>query len=266
MCDHGRDVTLLDGAAVAERLPGHDADDVAVGALARDAACVYPAADTEAGADRAADAGATIRTGTPVALAESGTTVETPDGPRSFDAVLLAAGAHSRDLLADVSVPIPVKPYRVQACQTGSVATDLPIWYDATESYYARPRDGGLLVGDGTEEREADPDAYDRTADDDFVSVSLDRVTAAVGERPPVDRAWAGVCTATPDRNPLVGPVERDGLFVATGWHGHGFMRAPALGETVAGQIRGGDGIDAFDPRRFEGDEEFAVIEGMTVE
>ena len=106
MCDHGRDVTLLDGAAVAERLPGHDADDVAVGALARDAACVDPAAYTEAVADRAADAGATIRTGTPVALAESGTTVVAAAGnenkvdrlayPARAPAAICVAGCISR--------------------------------------------------------------------------------------------------------------------------------------------------------------------------
>ena len=79
--------------------------------------------------------------------------------------------------------------------------------------------------------------------------------------------AWAGLCTATPDRNPLLGPVDESGtVSVATGWHGHGFMRAPALGETVAEQVLGGGGIEAFDPRRFDGDEQFRVVEGMTLD
>lgn len=63
----------------------------------------------------------------------------------------------------------------------------------------------------------------------------------------------------------MLGAVE-PGLYVAVGWHGHGFMRAPALGAAVAGEIRGEEGVDGFAPTRFEGDEEFDVVEGMTVE
>ncbi|MCO8268756.1 FAD-dependent oxidoreductase, partial [Haloferax sp. AB510] len=88
------------------------------------------------------------------------------------------------------------------------------------------------------------------------------------GAAPTSDRAWAGLCGATPDRNPLVGPVA-EGVFVAAGWHGHGFMWSPAIGERLAEAVLG-DGQtsipDAFDPRRFDGDEEFAVVEGMTLD
>jgi sarcosine oxidase subunit beta len=80
-----------------------------------------------------------------------------------------------------------------------------------------------------------------------------------------VDRAWAGLCTATPDGDPLLGEL-REGLYVAAGWQGHGFMRAPATAEVVAEQILGGDGVPAFDPDRFDGDEEFEIVEGMAVE
>jgi sarcosine oxidase subunit beta len=91
-----------------------------------------------------------------------------------------------------------------------------------------------------------------------------------------VERAWAGLCTATPDGDPLLGPVG-EGVFVAAGWQGHGFMRAPAIGEIVAeGVLASLDGreandpespwIDAFAPDRFDGDEEFEIAEGMSVE
>ncbi|MEA5387699.1 hypothetical protein VB779_12080 [Haloarculaceae archaeon H-GB11] len=43
-------------------------------------------------------------------------------------------------------------------------------------------------------------------------------------------------------------------------------MRAPALGEAVAAEIRGGVGIPSFDPGRFDGDESFEVVEGMAIE
>ncbi|WP_459192561.1 NAD(P)/FAD-dependent oxidoreductase [Halosimplex sp. J119] len=269
---NGRDVTLLDEGELAGRFPPLASVDVAVAAVAHDAGYLDPAEYVRAMADRAAATGATVETGTRVALADGGTAVETAAGTESFDAVLVAAGAHTKRLLAGVDVPIPMKPYRVQALVTEAFddAGSVPTCYDATGGQYARPRDGGLLVGDGTQEREFDPDDYDADADPSFERSSLDWLRGVLGE-PIADRdftvrrSWAGLCTATPDRDPLLGQVE-PGLFVATGWHGHGFMRAPALGERIADEILGGEGIDGFDPRRFDGDESFEVVEGMTVE
>ncbi|WP_123538739.1 NAD(P)/FAD-dependent oxidoreductase [Halosimplex salinum] len=263
---NGRDVTLLDGESVAERFPALASVDVAAAAVARDAGYLDPGSYVRAMGGRAEAAGAALRTGTAVELADGGTAVTTPSETERFDSVLVAAGAHTKRLLAGVGVPIPMKPYRVQALVTNPFdgAADVPTFYDATESRYARPCEGGLLVGDGTEERESDPDEYERDADASFEQASLDWVSETTGTTRGLARSWAGLCTATPDRDPLLGRIER-GLYVATGWHGHGFMRAPALGERVAAEILGGDGVEAFDPRRFDGDEEFEVVEGMTV-
>jgi len=280
MREHGRDVALLSAADLNRRFPALATDHVAVAAVANDAGYLDPPSYVTAMGQRARESGANICTGVAARLDDSDpTTVRTPDGSEQFDAVLVAAGAHSARVLADAGYAIAMKPYRVQALVTtplsaaenggrGLDATAVPTTYDATGGYYLRPYQGGLLVGDGTEEREFDPDDYDETADDAFCERSISRVRAALaGEVPDlsVRRAWAGLCTATPDRNPLLGPVGT-GLFVATGWHGHGFMRAPALGETVAEQMLGGEGVRAFDPRRFDGDERFDVVEGMTVD
>lgn len=68
-------------------------------------------------------------------------------------------------------------------------------------------------------------------------------------------------------RAPLAGPLpDHDGVFVANGWQGHGFMRAPAVGERLAAEVLCGDGITAFDPGRFDGTEQFGIVEGTTVE
>ncbi len=281
MQKRGRDVAFVEPADLAERFPALRTDDVAVAAIAHDAAYTDPATYTEVVGEQAQAAGATIETNTEVSLA-AGPVVRTPRGDEKFDAVLVAAGAHTRSLLAGLGVPVPVKAYRVQALVTdpAPASGEMPILYDATSGFYCRPKDEGFLVGDGTEERDFDPDDWDRTADDAFVTTALDRLGAALTgdvDRPAADRAWAGLCTATPDRDPLVGAVAPD-LFVAVGWHGHGFMRAPALGAAVARDIREktdetadgnewvSDALDAFDPTRFDGDEEFAVVEGMTVE
>ena len=265
---HDRDVGLLGADELRDRFPALDID-VEVAAVAHDAGYLDPERYVRAMGERARTAGATVRTNASASLDrdDAGPVVETDEGREGFDAVLVAVGAHTKRVLSDAGVAIPMKPYRVQALTTGPVACadELPMAYDATERYYFRPHGEGLLVGDGTEKRELDPDDYDRTADPPFVEASRDRLRRDLGVEPAVDRAWAGLCTATPDRDPLLGAVS-ESVSVATGWHGSGVMRAPATGERVAAALLGGEGIERFDPKRFDGGEEFAVLEGMTVE
>jgi glycine/D-amino acid oxidase-like deaminating enzyme len=283
MRDNGRDVALLTPDELGEEWPALETRDVAVAAVARDAVLADPGTYATVMADRATAAGATIRTDTEVGVEledehdGDGPTVVTPDGREGFDAVLVAAGAHTKPLLADAGVQIPVKPYRVQALVTDPTPAGerAPTLYDATQGFYCRVKAEGFLVGDGTDEREYDPDDWDRTADDDFRADAMARLDDALaGDAELLDgiaESWAGLCTATPDRDPLLGEVA-PGLFVAVGWHGHGFMRAPALGERVAGAMVGERGpenddvLRAFDPTRFDGDEAFDVVEGMTVD
>jgi len=293
---HDRDVSLVDPATLGERFP-LASDDLAVAAVAEGAGWCDPASYVAAMGRRARREGVAVETETPVSLAGGGPELRVGDvgegGDRSgdgraFDAVVVAAGAHTAALLGDAGIEVPVVPYRVQALTAGiggngPASYDGPMVYDATAGAYVRPHPTGLLAGDGTEPVPADPDGYDPTGDAWFVeSVSAtlrERLDAVGPESLAVERAWAGLCTATPDGDPLVGPVgdHAGRLFVAAGWQGHGFMRAPAIGELVAeGVLASLDGIeakdpgspwiDAFDPDRFGGDEEFEIAEGMSVE
>ncbi|APW96313.1 sarcosine oxidase [Halobiforma lacisalsi AJ5] len=268
MQDHGVVALEMDGDALADRFPALWTDDVAVAGIAGAAGYTDPARYTACLAAAADGAGATLAPETAVEVRTDPARVVEPDGTeREVDAVLVAAGARTKTVLADAGVPIAMKPYRVQAL-VADCDLEEPTWYDASEGFYVRPHPDGLLAGDGTEEREADPDDYDRDANDGFAADLLERVSGRLDvELGPDDleRAWAGLCTATPDRDPLIGEL-RDGIYVATGFQGHGFMRAPAIGERIATEIVGGEGIDAFDPTRFDGDEEFAVEEGMRID
>ena len=65
----------------------------------------------------------------------------------------------------------------------------------------------------------------------------------------------------TPDYNPIIGRAPVDGLFLATGFSGHGFKISPAVGRMVADLLTDGTtdlpGVTAGDFRyaRFaEGD------------
>jgi sarcosine oxidase, subunit beta len=259
-----------DAADLAERFPSLHANDVAVAGIAGAAGYTDPARYTACLAAAASGAGATLHPETPVRVRTDPVRVvrDASGSAQEVDVVVVAAGAHTKQVLADAGYPIAMKPYRVQAL-VAARGFDAPMCYDATEGFYVRPHPEGLLAGNGTEYVEADPDACERDASPGFAADLFERVGHRIAGLDPdaddVSRAWAGLCTATPDRDPLVGELE-DGLYVATGFQGHGFMRAPAIAERLAGQVLGGDGIGPFDPTRFDGDEPFEIVEGMTVD
>jgi sarcosine oxidase subunit beta len=265
----GTVVLEMGPAALAERFPSVRADDVAAAAVAGASGYTEPATYARLLSVLAKQQGADLRTGQAVTVGTDPLRVEAVRGDdrAEYDAVLVAAGAHTKAILAEAGHSIAMKPYRVQAT-TADGAYDGPMVHDATGGFYLRPHADGLLAGDGTETVETDPDDYQRDADDGFGEDLAARAAgrlSAVDGTPDSREAWAGLCTATPDGDPLVGELE-DGLFVATGFQGHGFTRAPAIGERVALELLGSDGIDPYDPTRFDGDEAFEIVEGMAIE
>ncbi|WP_330630224.1 NAD(P)/FAD-dependent oxidoreductase [Halocatena halophila] len=264
MRSNGLAVSTIDGETLGERFDTLAVEDVALTAWVENAGYTDPGAYTRAMGSLAADRGATIFEKTPVGIDPNGT-VSTPAGRESFDVVLVTAGAHTPSLLADAGLPVPIKPYRVQALTTDAIDGDVPMLFDATGGYYLRPNGDGLFVGDGTEPIERDPETYDRAADDWFLSAVDGYLETAIDRTLPVERSWAGLCTATPDGDPLVGALT-DTVYVGAGWQGHGFMRAPAMGERLAEAICDGTPSGPFSPTRFDGDEEFEIVEGMDLD
>lgn len=252
-----RDVERVDEDWLDARYPSLHWRDVETAAVAHSAGTANPAAYADLLARKADQTGAVLHTETPASVETDPLRVNGDE----FDAVLVAAGAHTKQTLADAGIAVPLKPYRVQALVTGGPA--IPTFYDATAGYYARPHHDGILAGDGTIPTEADPETYDRRGDDGFVDETTRRLEdRLVHFDATVDRAWAGLCVATPDRDPLLGELD-DGLFVAAGWQGHGFMRAPVTGELAAELLLGETtGVPGFDPTRFGGDEDFEIVEG----
>ena len=268
MRELGRDVSLVEPGELNERFPGLETSDIEVAAVTRGAGYANTTEYVEAMAYRAIQNGASVRTKTSAEITTDSLGIISDEGEQSYDAVLVAGGAHTKRILATGNVSIPMKPYRVQALVTRatSASESVPMCYNTTDNYYFRPHEEGLLVGDGTERVESNPEEWNRAAEGEFIEHMRDYLDERVRDNElEVREAWAGLCTATPDGDPLLGEIQ-PGLFVATGFHGHGFMRAPALGEQLAEQIVGDNGIDRFDPTRFEGDETFDIVAGMDIE
>ncbi|QKY20375.1 FAD-binding oxidoreductase [Halolamina sp. CBA1230] len=262
--DHGVDVACHDPDSIRDRFPELDLSEVGLAAVTERAAYATPGpgAYVSAMADRARDAGVDCWTGVEAGVSHRG------DGPRvdreRFDAVVVAGGGWTKRVLAPTGIRLPLKPYRVQALVSGADYAG-PMVHDADAGVYFRPHPEGLLAGDGTVPEEVDPDDWDPRGDDWFVDDTLAAIENRTGFDEGSTAAWAGIATATPDGEPLLGEVE-PGLYVATGWHGHGFLRAPATGEVLAEQVLGErDAVAAYDPGRFDGVPEFAVEEGMSL-
>lgn len=77
-----------------------------------------------------------------------------------------------------------------------------------------------------------------------------------------VKESWGGLIDATPDAVPVIGEVPRlPGLFIASGFSGHGFGIGPGAGRLVADLVSGRTPI--IDPRPFRL-ERFARLERTT--
>lgn len=170
--------------------------------------------------------------------------VETTRGDLSTEHVVVAAGPWSAKVAALAGVALPLKPYRAQlmVAEPPDVGP-IPIVHDEpSRIYFFREVGGSILAGDGTEERESDPDAFDPQPDFAFVEDTARKMSrvwpAASGSR--FVRGWAGLCAGTPDRRLLIGPhPDLEDLVFATGDNGFGFMRSGAIGECAASIVAG---------------------------
>ncbi|MCO1658545.1 FAD-binding oxidoreductase [Pseudonocardia sp. S2-4] len=184
--------------------------------------------------------GATLLTGVGVTgidvVAGEVRTVRTDQGPITAGTVVIAAGAWSRAIGEMVGTALPVTPLRRQILVTEAIP-DLPpvvpFTIDFATTYYFHREGRGLLLGMSDPDQEPGFDlAYSQRW--------LPRLGAAIGARTPglldvgLGRGWAGLYEVTPDHNALIGRSSTTpNVLYATGFSGHGFLQAPAVGEVV---------------------------------
>jgi len=119
----------------------------------------------------------------------------------------------------------------------------MPFTIDFGSTFYVHDAgdgpDAGLLLGI------ADPavePGFGRDYDDGWLPTlrtAARRCTPALADLP-VTSGWAGLYEMTPDHDALVGEAaEVDRFLYATGFSGHGFLQAPAVGEVVRDLVLG---------------------------
>ncbi len=245
------DVRPIGRAELETRIPWGRFDDVAAAIFSPHDAVVTPSSLTDLYAAEARRAGVELEIGSPfhrLVRSDGGWTLEV--GQRTFRAghAVVAAGAWSKRLLTGLGWPQPLAPYRTQAATLRPAAggpEDFPSVHDVDLDVYARPEGNGrILAGDGTELVEVDPDRTPSGGDEKFLGHLAETFTARFPGWADAElvRAWSGVCTATPDRRPLVGPVPgSEGLVVLTGFNGFGVMRAGGVAQRLAALLAAGE-------------------------
>ncbi|MFH1228458.1 MAG: FAD-binding oxidoreductase [Planctomycetota bacterium] len=168
-------------------------------------------------------------------------TVKTVEGDIPTRTVINASGCWAKEIGNMMGLKLPLKPYRTQIAVLKPPAllpAEMPAVYDMNRNVYFHGETGGLLlVGDGTTEKEENPDMFKQKVDSNFLEDIAKKVSYLIPHMSDakVVNSWAGLCTATPDRIPIIGPVPNvKGLILANGSNGYGFMRAGMIGKLVA--------------------------------
>ncbi len=192
--------------------------------------------------------------------------VATSRGRLATPVVINAAGPWAAAVGRMAGVDIPIRPSPRHVFITGPVLNRpgpfwgladrrLPMAIDFATGFWFRREGPSLIFG---MRNPAEPEGFSVDIDWDFFTEGLAPVAC---RRLPalreigIDRAQAGLHSDTPDRNAILGEAgEADGLFLACGFSGHGFMHSPAVGRLMTDLILDGAAspdVTALRPERF---------------
>jgi sarcosine oxidase, subunit beta len=231
---------MIDVAEAKKLAPLIDTDGLLAAAFSPDDGHCTPESVVLGYAVAARRLGATLLTGTAVigidVHGEHAMTVVTDRGSIRAATVICAAGAWSRAIGEMVGVDLPVSPVRRQVMFTKpmpGLPAVVPFTIDFASTFYFHREGLGLLLGMSDPEQEP---GFHLDYSDDW----LPRLGAAIGNRAPelldvgLSKGWAGLYEDTPDHNALIGRGTASSNFLyATGFSGHGFLQAPAVGEVI---------------------------------
>lgn len=186
--------------------------------------------------------GGKILTGTPVErVTHAGgrvTGVQLADRHLAADVVVLASGAWTRFLGADLAVDLPTTPIKGQVLAFRG-APLRPRRIITGHGGYVRPRLDGTTIVAATEEDVG----FDKTVTEEGTAwlTDLARTLCPVLLQGEVATAWAGLRPGMGGKEPLMGPVPGyDGLWVAAGHFRTGAKEAPGTAELIARSIVSG--------------------------
>jgi len=193
--------------------------------------------------------------------------VETDRGTIETRRVVVAAGPFSRRVarLAGVELPLTLlRRHRLAVLRCDLVPRRAPLTIDDDTGVHWRPEGAGALIAKAFEEEPEEPKEV-VPRDWSFPAMVLDPQSPCSAGR--VSPFWnratnllnksnldlcAGQYTYTPDHMPIIGPCSGvAGLFLNTGYSGHGMMGGPEGGRRLV-QLIVGKTSDSDNPFSFE--------------
>ncbi len=183
------------------------------------------------------------------------TAVRTNHGLVRTDTVICTAGAWSQRIGEMAGVLLPIVPVRRQIGFTGPLMEPMPtvpFTLDLASTLYFHNAGDGLLLGISDPSQSP---GFEREFSYEWLA-AFDKAAAVVAPSlvgVKLEAGWAGLYENTPDHNALIGRAHTPRNFLyATGFSGHGFLQAPAVGELVTDLFLERDSF--MDPRPFRAD------------
>ena len=177
------------------------------------------------------------------------TAVVTNRGKIRTNLVVNATGAHSPEVAKLLGIELPNRPQRHEICSSEPLKPWLtPLIADLSDGLYFSQSTRGEIVGGISEPHpETGPSQESSHRFLARYARALLRTCPVLGGVK-ILRQWAGLYDVTPDKNPIVGPIdELDGFFLSCGFVGHGFMMAPVIGKLLAQHIAEGTNLPLFE-------------------
>lgn len=206
-----------------------------------------PSGTAIAYANRARELGARIRlqapaTGVEVSPAGKVVAVNTAEERIETPIAIVATGPWSRRFLLQHGVDLPLEATRHEVILLKRPLDRIPYHpggADIVNMVYFRPESTDLtLLGNGnTEEIIEDPEIFAQRPAQHFIQDAWSRFVRRIPlmEEAEYSSGYAGLYTNTPDSHPVIDRVEGiEGLYICTGFSGHGFKLSPIVGVIMA--------------------------------
>ena len=242
----GINTSIINLEDAQEIAPAFFMDDCAGIAYEPESGYADPSGTAYAYVARARELGSTVRLQTPatgvdvvggrvVAVQTATERIETP-------MAIVATGPWSRNFLLGLGIDLPLEATRHEVIHLKRPMEQLPYHPgagDISHMIYFRPESTDLtLLGSGDmEEVIPDPEVYGPRPSQGFIQEAWARLAKRIPvmEDAEYSTGYAGLYTTTPDEHPVMDSVAGiDGLYICTGFSGHGFKLSPMVGVLMA--------------------------------
>jgi len=267
----GLKVDLLSPSEIQEMVPQLRSDDILGGSFCRSDGYADPYSVVNGLASAAKKFGVIVLEETEVLdiNIKKGGTKEIITNRDTFETpvVVNAAGPYAGLIGKMIGIKIPVRPAKRHIFITGPIQyaefTDSLVWkkypmvVDFHSGLWLRREGPSLIFGRRNPD---EPESFDSSIDWDYFTQIVGPEISfrfPVFENIGIMRAQAGLHSDTPDNLAILGKVPGfEGVFLACGFSGHGFMHSPAVGRIMAELILKGEtsfqNIELFSLERFD--------------